>query len=43
MTTEIDVGVAFWAHLGGFAAGVITALLVKRLARGELADRLESV
>jgi membrane associated rhomboid family serine protease len=25
MTTTIDLGVAFWAHLGGFAFGALLA------------------
>jgi len=29
MTSTIDVGIAFWAHLGGFAAGALMALTLR--------------
>jgi len=33
LTADMNVGVAFWAHLGGFAGGVVTALIMRRYAR----------
>jgi membrane associated rhomboid family serine protease len=32
--SSIEGGVAFFAHIGGFVAGALTALLVQRLGRG---------
>ncbi len=31
LTAEISSGVAYWAHIGGFAAGMIIALIFRRL------------
>jgi membrane associated rhomboid family serine protease len=39
LDSEVSAGVAFWAHIGGFAAG---ALLVKLFARRDLVERHRS-
>jgi membrane associated rhomboid family serine protease len=31
MTTHIDVGIAFRAHLGGFAFGALSALVLRAI------------
>jgi membrane associated rhomboid family serine protease len=34
VTNQTGGGVAYWAHIGGFAAGLVLALLLRAVGRG---------
>lgn len=38
--TGVGVGIAFWAHVGGFASGVLAGLAVNRLAFAYQSDTI---